>query len=160
MRIAKTRTQLLATGAAIAMSLLVGCATGRPDGNASANAKALPGTPACLFRGNFEGAWQVLNNSTLILYALPNDREAYLVKLFQPVPGLKFNVRLGFLDVQRTGQICGNGNSYVLVPGNAPERILITQVRKLTQGEREQLLAGAGHPSPHRSASRSNASPR
>lgn len=161
MRIAMMRTKLLATTAAIAMSVVAGCATMRHgSANASSTASAAPGTPACFFRRNFIGSWQVLNNSALILYTLPTDRAAYLVKLFQPVVGLKFNLRLGLFNIQRTAQICGNGTSYLLVPGNTPERILITQVRRLTNSERDQLLAEAGHPPPRRSASSSSETPR
>lgn len=158
MRIGITRTQLFLTASAVVMSAVAGCAT-HSSGNASSTARALPGTPACLFRGNFQGSWTVLNNSSLILYAFPSNRESYLVKLFQPVVGLKFNARLGFVDVQRTGRICGNGNSFLIAPGNTPERILITQVRRLTDSERDQLLAEAGHPSPQRNASSSTATP-
>lgn len=159
MRKAMMRTQLLATTLAIAVSVVAGCASMHRTGAAGSTARALPGTPACFFRRNFIGSWQVLNNSSLILYTLPADRGAYLVELFQPVVGLKFNLRLGLFNVQRTSQICGNGTSYLLVPGNTPGRVLITQVRKLTPPERDQLLAEAGHPPSHRSASSSGAAP-
>lgn len=157
MGIGRMRTRLLATAAASVMGVLAGCAMTHASADASSKGRPLPGKPACLYRGNFLGSWQVLDNSSLILYAFPSDREAYLVELFQPVFGLKFNVRLGLMNVQRTGYLCANGSSYLVVPGNSPERILITQLRKLTDSERDQLLAQAGHPSPHRSASSPNA---
>lgn len=143
MRIRMTRAALAAAGV-IALSAMAGCAT--THGSESARTRAaLPGTPACFLRRNFLGSWTVLNNSTLIVYTLPSNRGAYLIKLQQPAVGLNFNVRLGLSDVQHTPRICGNRNAFLLVPGNMPPRILITDVRELTDNERNQLLAQAGH---------------
>lgn len=158
MRTLTTRTGLAATAAAIVLSAGAGCATSYRSGSAGTTA-ALPGTPACFLRRNFLGNWTVLSNSTLIFYTYPRDREAYLIRLQQPVVGLNLNVRLGLYNVQPTGQICSNLGTYLLVPGYTPSRILITDVRKLTNSERDQLLAQAGHPSPHREASNASAEP-
>jgi hypothetical protein len=153
------RILLMRAGAAALAGLLVlggiaGCATPSTyrSGNRSTAAEALPGKPGCLFLGNYEGDWQVLNDASLIVYALPSDSQAYLMRLAMPVVGLKFNERLGFLDVQHTGRICGNLNAWLVVPGNTPNRILITAVQQLSYPERRQLLAQAGIASPRHEA--------
>ena len=155
MRIWMTRTELAAAGAVIVLSATAGCATTYHSENA--RTAALPGTPACFLRRNYIGDWTVLNNSSLIMYTFPRGSGAYLVRLVQPVVGLNFNLRLGLDNVQRTGQICGNRNTFLLVPGNTPARVLITDVRKLSDPERDQLLTQAGHPAAHREASSSDA---
>ena len=158
MRTDLLRIELTAAAAAIVLGTLAGCA-GTHEYRSSSTA-ALPGTAACFYRRNFYGSWQVLNNSTLILYTSPGDREAYWVKLFQPAVGLKFNFRLGFYSVSNRSQICGDNTDYLIIPGNSPRRVLITSVRRLTVQERDQLLAEAGKPIPHRDAERAAESPR
>ena len=46
----------------------------------------------------------MLNDSELIVYA-PFYSQPYLVKLFEPVQGLRFHERLGFDAVEGTGSI-------------------------------------------------------
>jgi len=152
--------QIGLTAAAAAVLLLTGCAETHPSAEPRTSNASLPGTPGCFLRRDFRGDWTVLNNSNLIVYAPPlPSRNAYLVRLAQPVAGLNFNVRLGLESVTTSSRICGNLNAYLLVPGNAPSRILITAVQELNSAERDRLLAEAGQPTRRHVASSSLARP-
>jgi hypothetical protein len=144
----------LATIAAIsALTLLVGgCATPPPSPAAAKLANLtkpenLPGKAACFWKSNFQGDWTVLNDSTLIVRA-PLPKDAYVVKLFEPVFNLSFREGLGFEDKERVGQICNSGDDYILVPGGEPSRVPIVAVHALTRDEEDQLLVAAGLPVP------------
>ena len=93
-------------------------------------------------------AWTVLNDTTLIVQA-PLPRDAYVIKLFEPVFDLSFKQHLGLVDREHTGQICNDGDDYLLVPGWQPPEVPITAVRALTTAERNELLRAAGMPVPH-----------
>lgn len=151
--------QLKLTAAAAAVMLLVGCAA-HPHTELGTSGASLPGTQGCFLRRDFSGDWQVLNNSNLIVYAPPlSTRNAFLVRLAQPVVGLNFNLRLGFESATTSPRICGNLNAFLLVPGNTPPRIAITAVQEVTRAERDRLLAEAGQPPRRHVASSSLAQP-
>jgi hypothetical protein len=101
---------------------------------------ALPGTQACLWLRNIQ-SWDVIDASTMIVYA-PLPKDAYLIKLFQPVPDLTFHERIGFDDGNHDGRICSLGDD-VLVRGPVPQRVPITAVRALTVDQVKQLKATA-----------------
>jgi len=101
---------------------------------------SLPGTPGCFWLSNFDGSWTVLNDSELIIYA-PLYSQPYLIKLFEPVPTLRFREVLGFADAQRTGMICNDTMDDLVVPHWEPHRVPIVAVRKLTVPEAKRLLA-------------------
>src|ERR1700722_2027364 len=83
-----------------------GCASGRaPSAHPAA---PLPGTDACVFISNIND-WQVIDSTTMIVYA-PLRKDAYLLKLFAPVPDLDFKQRVGFEDSDHNGQLCGFGD--------------------------------------------------
>lgn len=109
-------------------------------GSKSQEAAALPGKPGCFWLSNFDGSWTVLNDRELIVYA-PLYSKPYLVKLFEPVPTLKFRERLGFQDTEGTGMICNATMDNLLVPHWQPHRIPIVAVRELTPKEAQHLLA-------------------
>lgn len=140
--------------APLALAVVLAACASTDSSRAAREAAALPGMPACFFQVNFRGDWQVLNDSTLIVYAPLADRYPYLIKLFRPIVGLRFHQRLGFYNPVRNGQICNDGAADLVVPGFTPERVPITAVRRLSTVERNQLLAQAGQPVPHREASR------
>jgi hypothetical protein len=131
---------------AAAAATLLGCASTQGAGHAtntgtsSQKTAALPGKPACFWLRSFQGSWTVLNSSELIVYA-PLDSDPYLIKLFEPVPDLKFDERLGFEDVEHSGMICDGSLDYLALPRWQPHRIPIVAVRKLTVPEERQLLA-------------------
>jgi len=108
--------------------------------NSRKEAAALPGTPACFWLPNFDGSWTVLNDSELIVYA-PLYSQPYLIKLFAPVPTLKFDEHLGFAASEHTGMICDDAMDELVVPRWEPHRVPIVAVHKLTMPQARQLLA-------------------
>ncbi len=100
----------------------------------------LPGKPACFWLDNFDGSWTVLNDSELIVYA-PFYSQPYLIKLFEPVPDLKFHERLGFDAAEGTGSVCDGAMDDLVVPHWEPHRVPILAVRQLTVPEERHLLA-------------------
>jgi hypothetical protein len=100
----------------------------------------LLGTASCLWISSIRN-WDVIDQSTLIVYApMPND--AYLVKLFQPIPDLIYHDQIGFEDGNHNGQICSLGDD-LIVHGPFPLRVPISAVRILTLSEVRQLKAAA-----------------
>jgi hypothetical protein len=136
-------------------AIAVGCATtAQPPPSSKTNldhltkVENLPGKPACFWKSSFQGDWTVLNDSTLIIHA-PLPKDAYVIKLFEPVFSLSFKEGLGLDDREHTGQICNNGDDYLLVPGWQPPQVPIVAVHALTMPEQDQLLQVAGKPVPH-----------
>jgi hypothetical protein len=90
--------------------------------------------------------WTVVDQSTLIVYA-PMPKDAYLLKLFEPVPDLNFKERVGFEDSAHTGMLCGNGADYlVLWDDIGPRRVPIVAFRKLTPEQLKQFLPAVKPP--------------
>ena len=135
----------LAAGALSAAA--VGCASSPATTPSAQETAALPGKPACFFLVNFRGDWTVLNDSTLIAHTPPGP-QAYLIKLFRPVTGLRFNQALGFRDREHTGQICDNSQDDVVFRRRSQPPVSITAVREITPVEQAQLLKAAGLPIP------------
>ena len=127
---------------------LVGCAS-QPKQAAA----PLPGKNACFWTSTIYD-WTVINDSTILVHA-PSPRDAYLVKLFYPIPGLTLDqVSLGFQGGDgEPGQFCRE-NGYVISPGPVREREPVIAVHALTPGEAKQLLASAPGHAPHRVASK------
>jgi hypothetical protein len=107
----------------------------------------LPGTPGCFWKSSFQGDWTVLNDSTLIVRA-PLPKDIYVIKLFAPVFSLNFKEGLGFEDREHSGQICNDGDDYLLVPGWQPPQVPIVAVHALTPADQDRLLRVAGQPLP------------
>jgi hypothetical protein len=125
---------------AVVAGSMLGCASTQNAGVAnSRKTAALPGTPGCFWLRDFDGSWTVLNDSELIVY-VPMDSDPYLIKLFAPVPNLKFDQRLGFQDVEHSGMICDGELDNLAVPHWGPGRIPIVAVRKLTVPEERNLF--------------------
>ena len=103
-------------------------------------AAALPGKPGCFWLHDFDGSWTVLNDRELIVYA-PFYSQPYLVKLFSPVPTLRFHERLGFADPERSGRICNGAMDDLVVPHWQPNRVPIVAVRALSLPEERTQLA-------------------
>lgn len=119
---------------ALSLSLLAlgACATTKqPDPLAN-----LPGTDSCIFSVEIQD-WTVLDDSTLIVHA-PLKKDAYLIKLFQPIIGLRFHESLGFVDGDHNGQICKIGDS-LFVRGEERQSSPIAAVRLLTPDQEKQL---------------------
>jgi hypothetical protein len=138
------------------VAVVVGCATtAQTPANANLDnltkPSNLPGKPGCFWKSNFQGDWTVLNDSTLIVRA-PLAKDAYVVKLFEPVFNLSFDQALGFEDKEHTGQICNNGDAYLVLPHWEPPEVPIVAVHALTSLEENQLLAAAGRRVPQHGA--------
>src|SRR3984957_16697349 len=90
-------------------AIAVGCATTAQPPPSRANldnltkVENLPGKPLCFWKSNFQGDWTVLNDSTLIVHA-PLPKDAYVIKLFEPVFDLSFKQGLGFEASEKTGK--------------------------------------------------------
>jgi Family of unknown function (DUF6491) len=153
----------VAVGALAAIA--VGCATTTqpPPPRASLDnltkVANLPGKPTCFWKSSFQGDWTVLNDSTLIVHA-PLPKDAYVIKLFEPVFNLSFKQGLGFEDSEHTDQICNNGDDYLVVPGWQPPQVPIVAVHALTMAEQDQLLQAAGKPVPHPRSATQHAPPK
>ena len=146
--------QLINIAAGMLAAIAVGCTTTVQAPPSSANLESLtkvanlPGKAACFWKANFQGDWSVLNDSTLIVHA-PLPKDAYVIKLFEPVFSLSFHQSLGFEDREHTGQICSNGDGYLVVPDWQPPQVPIIAVHALTPAEENQLLKAAGKPITH-----------
>jgi len=144
-----------AAGAIYAVALgVTGCAMAPPSPAVArldhlTSVENLPGKPGCFWKSNFQGDWTVLNESTLIVHA-PLPKDAYVIKLFQPVFNLSFKQGLGFEDQEHTGQICNNANDDLLVPGWQPPQVPIIAVHALTKAQEDELLEAAGKRKPVR----------
>ena len=159
------RPLLTNTAVGVLAAIAVGCATTAQPPPSKANldnltkVENLPGKPGCFWKSSFQGDWTVLNDSTLIIHA-PLPKDAYVIKLFEPVFSLSFKEGLGLDDRERTGQICNNGDDYLLVPGWQPPQVPIVAVHALTMAEQDQLLQAAGKPVPHPRTSTQPAQPK
>jgi len=146
------RKSCLDAAVALFAAVTVGCASTPPTPATAAldnltKVENLPGKPACFWKSNFQGDWTVLNDSTLIVHA-PLPKDIYVIKLFEPVFTLNFKEGLGLDDREHTGQICNDGDDYLLVPGWQPPQVPIVAVHALTTDEQAQLLKVAGKPVP------------
>jgi hypothetical protein len=120
----------------------VGCATSRAQPERAA--APLPGTDACVFISNVSD-WDVIDSTTMIVYA-PLRKDAYLLKLFAPVPELSFKQRVGFEDSDHNGQLCGNGDDLVVRDEISSRRMPIVAFRKLTPEQTKQLMTAGKSP--------------
>jgi hypothetical protein len=160
----QSRPLLISPAVGALAAIAVGCATTAQPPSARANldnltkVENLPGRAACFWKSSFQGDWTVLNDSTLIVHA-PLPKDAYVIKLFEPVFDLSFKQGLGFEDREHTGQICNDGDDYLVVPGWQPQ-VPIAAVRALTMAEQNQLLQAAGKPVLHPRAATQPAPPK
>jgi hypothetical protein len=150
----RIRPLLIKAAVGALAAIAVGCATTAQSPQSRANldnltkVENLPGKAACFWKSSFQGDWTVLNDSTLIVRA-PLPKDAYVIKLFEPVFDLSFKQALGLEDRQHTGQICNDGDDYLVVPGWQPPQVPIVAVHALTMAEQNRLLRAAGKPVPH-----------
>ncbi|MFT3905185.1 MAG: DUF6491 family protein [Steroidobacteraceae bacterium] len=133
------RTLIPVLAAAAALSA---CAT-----NAPRTAQVpLPGKDACLYV-NTVSSWEVLDEQNLIVHA-PMQKDTYLVKLFQPATGLRFQEVLGFEDGDHNNQLCSSGDQ-LRIGGPVEQRVGILAVRQVTADDvsaYKAALAAAAKP--------------
>jgi hypothetical protein len=150
----KIRPLLIDTAVSLLAAIVAGCATTAPPSAATAKldnltkVENLPGKAACFWKSSFQGDWTVLNDSTLIVHA-PLPKDAYVIKLFEPVFSLSFKQVLALEDREHTGQICNSGDDYLVIPDGQPPQVPIVAVHALTMAEQDQLLQAAGKALPH-----------
>jgi hypothetical protein len=126
----------------LAVLATAGCAaTGTPSQRVSA---PLPGSDACVFMSSVFD-WDVVDPTTLIVYA-PMRKDAYLLKLFEPVVELQFKNRVGFEDADHNGMLCGSGDYLLVRDEIAPRRVPIVAFRKITTEQAQLLLPAATRP--------------
>src|SRR5215831_13648098 len=83
--------------------------------------------------------WQTLDDHNMIIWA-PNHRDAYHLYFLTPLVGLNFNLRLGFVDRDRDGLLCGFSRDEVVAPDPAfPQRASITSMKLLDADSMAQL---------------------
>jgi hypothetical protein len=106
-------------------------------------AKSTPSTSReeCLFRAVVDD-WTAINDEQLIIYA--SGRQPYLAKLAFPTPDLKFDYRIGIVDGDGNGRICGYGrDAVVFQDGTIPGGVRILSLQKLERTEAEELIRNA-----------------
>lgn len=130
---------------AAAAGVLLGCASSPRDNRAaghravSRNTAPLPGKPGCFWVTDFNNSWTALNDGELIVYDPLFG--PYLMKLFEPVPNLKYRHQLGFeASPPDRHRICSSSMDYLLVRHFRSGRVPIVAVRKLTRAQERQLL--------------------
>jgi hypothetical protein len=131
----------------LALSNLSGCASTRAQTPGAQSPPSAPvsdiptiGTESCFWIRDVRH-WDVIDPSTLIVYA-PMPKEAYLVKLLQPIPDLRFHLTLGFEDTDHMGRVCRIG-TFVSVGQPMPWRAPVAAVRALTPDEVKQVKTAA-----------------
>jgi hypothetical protein len=133
----------------VLVAIAFGCATSAPGPRAKSNldnltkVENLPGKPGCFWKSSFQGDWTILNDSTLIVHA-PLPKDVYVIKLFEPVFNLSFKQDLGFEDKEQFGQICNNGDDYLVVPGWQPPQVPIVGGSRADDGRARPITAGRG----------------
>lgn len=131
---------IVACGTAI---LLAGWTVSQADEPKAANVAAAS-TPKherggdCIFSNTING-WRVLDDETLIVWG-PTHKRPYLVKLWRPAQGLKFENQIGFYDKNNDGQFCDYGGDAIITKDMVPDRIPVSSVRRLDESEANQLI--------------------
>lgn len=96
---------------------------------------------SCIFSRMVDD-FEVIDNRTLVVYA-PTRKVPYLVELFFPEPGLKFEHTLGFQDRNSDGRICGYGGDSIIVEGPISNRITISSITRVDPEHVKQLKVAA-----------------
>ena len=104
----------------------------------------------CVFSRNITD-WQVVDNHTVVVWA-PTRKTPYVVELFAPASGLKFEHTLGFEDRNSDGRFCDYGGDSIVIGGPVPERVPVSKVRRVDEQEVKLLLAQAQKPKAKASA--------
>jgi len=124
--------------------LLSACAGTAPAPSGSTEGTSLPAASSnandCAF-ARLVHDWTALDDMTLILYAT-RETEAYLAKITQPTPDLRYAVGVAVLDVNHDGLICGDHRDAITFGrhGVIPGKFTITSMRKLAPGEAQELI--------------------
>jgi Family of unknown function (DUF6491) len=145
----KDASSLKGIAVATAMLMLAGCAaSGGSAGEAGpVPRQAGPSSSAeeCMF-STFVDDWAPVDDYTFILYG-PGRHDAYLGRLAFPAIDMKLSLRMGVVDDDGNGRICGQSMDSVrfqdpIIPG----KIFIRSLKKITEEEAEILIAESRKP--------------
>ena len=84
--------------------------------------------------------WRALDNRNLIVFT--GRRNPYHVQLSTPATQLRSQETIAFTD--RAGRICPYGGDSVVIGGMLPDRITISSIRRLSEGELEDVYLQFG----------------
>lgn len=125
---------------AVAALALGACAT-PTAGTSAGNDEPVKSTPLrsaedCVFSSVVDD-YSPISDEQLIVYG-PGRRQAYLTTLVFPSSGLRFGIRLGFLDSDNNGRICSFDS--VLIPDGVPDRVSIKSMVRIDPAEAKRLI--------------------
>jgi Family of unknown function (DUF6491) len=127
--------------AALMLALVgaAGCAASHARSSSTSGASGgLPGRQQCVEILYIQN-WDVIDPNTLIVYA-PEPKDAFLVKVVEPVSNLSARDSIGFSSGTHDGKLCGvEGDVMVRESLHDP----VSAVRSLRGGEVRQLKASA-----------------
>ncbi len=126
------RTLNLASGL-LATLALTACAT--PGEN-----QAAFGSDNDCFLARIVTDWRPLDSRNLIVFT--GRRAPYHVELSRESTNLRFRDRIAFTD--RDGRICPFGGDSIVINGAMPDRISISSIRRLSEGELEDVYLQFG----------------
>ena len=113
---------------ASAMALVSGCASTGSGG------AAFLSYDDCFFARSMTD-WRPLDNRNLIVFT--GARRAYHIQLATPSTSLRFEDTIAFTD--RDGRICPYGGDSIVINGLMPDRIPIASIRRMDEGQLEDL---------------------
>jgi len=128
--------------AALMLAVLgvAGCAASHARSSSASSAGSasggLPGREQCVAILYIQN-WDVIDPNTLIVYA-PEPKDAFLVKMVQPVSNLSARDSIGFSSGTHDGKLCGNEGDVMV---RESLRDPVSAVRSLRGGEVRQLKA-------------------
>jgi hypothetical protein len=90
---------------------------------------SLRGSDCVFFRTVYD--WKSLDDHNLVIWA-PSHRVAYQVYTMVPLVGLNFAMKLGFVDRDHDGQLCGFSRDEIVIADHSfPQRATITAMKRL-----------------------------
>ncbi len=119
----------------VATLALTACATQGQGGN-----QATFGSDNDCFFARAVSDWRALDNRNLLVFT--GRRSPYHVELSSPSMRLRSQETIAFSD--RSGRICPFGGDAVIVGGPFPERLTISSIRRLSEGELEEVYLQFG----------------
>jgi Family of unknown function (DUF6491) len=134
---------------AAAMLMLGGCAASGGSAGEAGTVPQMAGPSSsaeeCMF-STFVDDWAPVDDYTFILYG-PGRHEAYLGRLAFPAIDMKFSLRMGVVDDDRNGRICGQSmDSVTFIDPVIPGKIFIRSLKRITEEEAQLLIAESKKP--------------
>jgi len=145
----KDASSLRGIALAAAVLMLGGCAASGGSAGEAGTVPQMAGPSSsaeeCMF-STFVDDWAPVDDYTFILYG-PGRHDAYLGRLAFPAIDMKFSLRMGVVDDDRNGRICGQSmDSVTFIDPVIPGKIFIKSLKKTTKEEAEILIAESRKP--------------